>query len=37
MTVMHSGRRPHFARIHVDLRQQGFFSLAARLARDGRL
>ena len=35
MTVMHSGRRPHFARIHVDLRQ--FFSLAARLASDGRL
>ena len=29
MTVMHSGRRPHFARIHVDLRQQGFFSQAA--------
>ena len=37
MTVMHSGRRPHFARVHVDLRRQGFFSLAARLARDGRL
>ena len=36
-TVMHSGLRPHFARIHVDLRQQGFFSLAARLARDGHL
>ena len=34
---MHSARRPHFARVHVDLRQQGFFSLAARLARDGRL
>ena len=33
----HSGRRPHFARVHVDLRQQGFFSLAARLARDERL
>ena len=37
MTVLHSGRRPHFACVHVDLRQQGFFSLAARLARDGRL
>ena len=37
MTVLHSGRRPHFARVHVDLRQQGFFSLADRLARDERL
>ena len=37
MTVMHSGPRADFARVHVDPSRVLLESLAARLARDGRL